>query len=159
MKHLHMDCPRAIQSKNLVVLSTDGSSALAPRYTSEYEENSEMRFRVIAGGHHAYDETSQLEERTRNRKIFTVIMVGMALVCSVWVFTFLHGQSAYAQSIAHLEEHSIVVAPGDTLTGLSQRYSIPGITSSDTAKWISQRNDLATVSLQVGQHIIVPQTQ
>ena len=127
--------------------------------------------RLVPGGPHAAKRPAVSEPRPHRRQaiapahristnynrsiMLAVASVALCLIMA-WLFTARTSEAYVAQCTTSVAEATEVVHAGDGLQDIAVAHPIEGLTVAQTARWISQRNNLGTSMLSVGQTLIVP---
>lgn len=85
-----------------------------------------------------------------------VLLLVFALV-GCWTAGTVQAQAAYQEMTASVPEQSVSVRAGEGLLKIASAHPITGLSTRQTADWITSRNGLdPSVPLQVGQSLVVP---
>ena len=138
--------------------STEGTTALVPSYSPLVLLDGGADKRGNDSLHHAPRTASKKQQSSR----WDVVTV---LVCTVLVTASLFGAliasnaasaSRMAVALSNLPAEEITVASGDSVWGLAARHSVDGYSTSELARWITEKNSLGSSELHTGQSLLVP---
>lgn len=140
------------------IYSTEGSSALVPSYPT---------LTLIEGGaaRSIQREAPRSREENVGRARISRIDALTVAVCTLMVFAALLAalfvsravtSSRFDAALASIPAQEVVVETGDSVWGLAAQYPVKGYSTSELAKWITEKNSLGTSALQPGQVLMVP---
>ncbi len=138
---------------------TEGSSALVPSYPMlTLYEGGEAR-KSTTGVQRVVRAESCPQSRLTGREAVTV--AACTLMVAIGLFSALMASNAavsarLSTALSTIPSQEVVVEAGDSVWGLAAQHQVDGYSTSELAKWISEKNSLESSVLQPGQVIMVP---
>ena len=138
---------------------TEGSSALVPSYPmlTLYEGGAARTAPKEARRVAAAEPISRphLARREAVTVVVCTLMVAFGLLAA-FMASKASVSARLSTALSTIPSQEVVVEAGDSVWGLAAQHQVDGYSTSELARWISEKNSLGSSVLQPGQVIMVP---
>lgn len=90
------------------------------------------------------------------RQLLALLVSGALVIVMALLASWASDVAVAAATPSSLATEEVVVTTGDSLWGIAEGRSVPGMSTAALVAWIEEANDLSGTVLTPGQRIVVP---